>query len=355
MSPFFGEAHTLFADSAFSSVKTLLALAVHGIRFMGMVKTAHREFPMKYLQSWAAGKDNEETPKRGDHILLESESGEGSKLYALGWADRKAKFFVFNAGTTHPVDPSVRVRHKVIVENGEARTMTWEKKVNWPDAVRTYFQNFSVIDIHNHLRQGSLAVEQEWLTHTWWHRVFATIFGICVVDAYLVCKYVLKEEVVPRDVNFTDFINKLAYQLIFNAFLESRNIRQRGDDEQISTGPQTEVCRSCIVMILSPYLTALFWHSRKTIISSARCRCCRSIRIGRQLHSCAASIVIQSVHIIALLAPTLSAVTFSLVVQHIRVGVALSTTSITLHPCDQYEEDSLSFSKIISFNQVSTF
>jgi hypothetical protein len=75
-----------FADSAFSSVKTLLALAEHGIRFMGMVKTAHQEFLMTYLQSWAAGKDNEEKTKRGDHILLESVSSEGSKFMHWVWA-----------------------------------------------------------------------------------------------------------------------------------------------------------------------------------------------------------------------------------------------------------------------------
>ncbi len=59
------------------------------------------------------------------------------------------------------------------------------------------------------------------------------------------------------------------------------------------------------------------------------------------------SIVIYSVHIIALLAPTLSAITCSLALQHIRVGIALSTISIILHPCEQYEVDSLSFSKKI--------
>ena len=27
--------------------------------------------------------------------------------------------------------------------------------------------------------------EREWITHTWWHWIIGTIFGICVVDAYL--------------------------------------------------------------------------------------------------------------------------------------------------------------------------
>ena len=42
--------------------------------------------------------------------------------------------------------------------------------------------------MHDHYRQGSLAIEREWITHTWWHRTFGTIC-ICVVDAYLAYRY----------------------------------------------------------------------------------------------------------------------------------------------------------------------
>jgi hypothetical protein len=53
MTPYFRRGHILHADSAFSSVKTLCALASRGVRFMGIVKTAHRQFPVRFLRLWA--------------------------------------------------------------------------------------------------------------------------------------------------------------------------------------------------------------------------------------------------------------------------------------------------------------
>ena len=29
----------------------------------------------------------------------------------------------------------------------------------------------------------------EWYTHKWWHRVFTTIFDICLIDSYLAYKF----------------------------------------------------------------------------------------------------------------------------------------------------------------------
>ena len=43
---YYGTGRVVHADSAFSSVKTLLALQERGLHFMGMVKTAHKEYPL---------------------------------------------------------------------------------------------------------------------------------------------------------------------------------------------------------------------------------------------------------------------------------------------------------------------
>ena len=46
---YYGSGQVVQADSAFLSVKTLLALQEAGLHFMGMVKTAHKEYPLAYL------------------------------------------------------------------------------------------------------------------------------------------------------------------------------------------------------------------------------------------------------------------------------------------------------------------
>ena len=55
--------------------------------------------------------------------------------------------------------------------------------------VEEFYSCFGIIDVHDHLRQGSLAMERERERHKWWHSVFATIYGICLIDSYLAYKF----------------------------------------------------------------------------------------------------------------------------------------------------------------------
>ena len=86
--------------------------------------------------------------------------------------------------------------------------------------VEDFYECFSVIDVHDHIRQGSLGFEREWYTKVWWHRLFATIYGMCIVDAYLAYKYEMECQFLPY-LPFRSFISQLARQLIFNVYLES--------------------------------------------------------------------------------------------------------------------------------------
>ena len=66
-SNWFETKRTIIADSWFSSVKTLIQLRNRGLFFMGLVKTAHKQYPMKFLERWAGALRREE---RGSHKLL---------------------------------------------------------------------------------------------------------------------------------------------------------------------------------------------------------------------------------------------------------------------------------------------
>ena len=61
-----GSGRVIVADSAFASVKSACVLKKNlGLYFHGLVKTAHRMFPKKYLQTV-------EIPERGGHVVLTS-------------------------------------------------------------------------------------------------------------------------------------------------------------------------------------------------------------------------------------------------------------------------------------------
>lgn len=218
----FGTGRTIVGDSYFSSVKTLNALRERGLYYMGIVKTATTGFPVDVFKSWSDGSLSGTVPNRGDHFVLESEDDHGNKLYALAWKDKKDKRIVSNRGTTNPGSDKIKKRHKKVVSDGKWQTSIKEVHIKRPHMVELLYSAFSTVDVHDHYRQGSLAIELEWYTHHWTHRLLGTIFGMCVVDSFLAYKFELGEALTGdmETVDFNTFIHKLAYQMIFNIFLE---------------------------------------------------------------------------------------------------------------------------------------
>lgn len=92
------------------------------------------------------------------------------------------------------------------------------KTIPRPALVEMLFKHFSCIDVHDHLRQGSLCLEESWRTQLWWHRIFATMLGVIFTDCYFAYKY--KQTQLHREPkSFTKFLDELAFKLIHNSFL----------------------------------------------------------------------------------------------------------------------------------------
>ena len=71
-------------------------------------------------------------------------------------------------------------------------------------------------------------MERAWLTHSWWHRLFATMFGMTIVDAFLGYRHETLQ-LHGSPVELSEFIGKLAYQLIFNDFLQDGPVMRNLD------------------------------------------------------------------------------------------------------------------------------
>ena len=153
-------------------------------------------------------------------------------MFALGWHDAKCKTIISNRGSNIRGNDAIRERHRIISVQGLERTEVVSKIVQRPQLIEMLFDCFSCIDIHDHLRQGSLKMEETWKTKTWWHRIFATIFGIIVTDCYFAHKYMMnRSHQVPQ--TFIDFVDMLAYQMISNTYLQrARRARMEENDDQ---------------------------------------------------------------------------------------------------------------------------
>lgn len=218
---YFGTGRVVAMDSAFMSVMTATSLMKHGLYSVGMVKTAHREYPKRYLQTWAKTNGPNGGPAlRGSHCVLTSSLDIANVNYpimAIGWYDKKLKTVLSNVGNTLAGNPSVRKRHYVVSDNnGEYSTHIDQVSIDRPSVIEVMFTYFGAIDIHDHYRQGSLGFEKYWSTRSWWHRVFGTIFGMIVVNSYFAYRYeyIRKNILATHMQSFDVFVDRLAHIMI---------------------------------------------------------------------------------------------------------------------------------------------
>ena len=203
--PWANSGRLIVGDSAFASVDASIACVERGLHFTGVVKTATRKFPKKYLEAV-------ELPERGDHHVVISNPSADCRLIAVAWnGGKKRKTLVSTCGVTTPAaQPATREVYRN-VGNG---TSEIQKRVTpWPQLVSTYFTTANASDVNNHYRQGSLALEETWITQTWWHRVLATILGTIEVDAFLVYRKFCPNE---DQISHREFTEEIAKGLISN-------------------------------------------------------------------------------------------------------------------------------------------
>ncbi len=168
-------------DAWFGSVKTCSSLLGYGIESIFQVKTAHKDYPKKFID------EKLKNMPGGVHLVLEGihEITE-EKLIAIGYRynSKKTLFFVMSpgAGSTRPGTP-YEMKFPTEHENVGVRM------VDRPDAISKFFMHSNVIDKHNQARQFELHLEKCWVTLDPYFRLHTTILGMNVADCWKVCNY----------------------------------------------------------------------------------------------------------------------------------------------------------------------
>ena len=105
--PWANSDRVVVADSYFASVQTAQEMKRVGLRFIGVVKTATKKFPMHQLQSCQLN-------KRGDHKSLhfgrttENTMGMVCDMMAFTWVDRDRRNFIATCSNLRPAEPIFR-------------------------------------------------------------------------------------------------------------------------------------------------------------------------------------------------------------------------------------------------------
>jgi Transposase IS4 len=116
ISPWIFSHRMVCADSYFASVGAAKELMRHGLRFIGVVKTATKFFPMAYLSQL-------ELQVRGDRQgLITRDSNGCPSLLAFVWMDRDRRYFIASGGSLDEGSPCIRERWRQIEQDNSSPT-----------------------------------------------------------------------------------------------------------------------------------------------------------------------------------------------------------------------------------------
>ena len=155
VAPWTGSDRIVGADSYFASVGTALELKRIGLRFIGVVKTATKRFPMKHLSGL-------ELRDRGDCVGLVSKGVDGQpSLLPFVWMDRNRRYFIATGSSLQAGKTYSRKRWRQEDEEEDAPPNKVELFVPQPKAAEKYYSTCGLIDQHNRHHQDTLMLERK--------------------------------------------------------------------------------------------------------------------------------------------------------------------------------------------------
>ena len=269
LSPWINTQRIVCADSYFASVTAAELLHMNGLKFIGVIKTATRKFPMAHLAA-------HELENRGDRYgLVRRKSGEDEDecdLLSFVWMDQDRRYFIASASSLSPAEDMRRSRLRQVEDvDTNADPVVVDLAIPQPKASKLYYSCCAKIDQHNRSRQDSLDLEKKLGTQAWDMRANLGIFGMCVVDAWLCYKNSMETDELQED-----FYLSLSEELIDNNY-DGRVLRSNGGTPSsaglvspVDTGGRARDCYG---------IHAMPMRERKrgstNITKQLRCRVCK--------------------------------------------------------------------------------
>jgi hypothetical protein len=214
-----------------------------GFRFIGVVKTATKEFPMAYLSTV-------ELAAHGDTKAAIANDEHGDYL-AFVWMDRERRYFIATAGSMAAGSPYRRTRWQQVDQDENAPPELVDLEIPQPKAAEIYYDTASSIDQHNRCHQDDLSIERKLGTWDWSKRVNLSILGMCVVDSWFVY-----QACTGSPESQSDFCTTLAEEFIDNMFDQAINARRSSATSPFAAG-QSAVSPNGLVCAggVGPHLT----------------------------------------------------------------------------------------------------
>jgi Transposase IS4 len=222
-SPWWMSNRVVVADSYFASVECAKELIRRHLKFIGVVKTSHREFPLQHLQQV-------ELSERGDRYGLVTRNQEGvPHLLSFVWMDQELQYFISSYSSLAEGAPYIRQRWRQLVSDLTTPPERVELVIPQPAAAEVYYAAAGKIDQHNRDRQATLGIETKLKTHDWSMRVNMTLLAMCVVESWRVWSRISQGDQGDQRETQKIFYGHLASEMIDNSYDNiGGNTRKKG-------------------------------------------------------------------------------------------------------------------------------
>jgi Transposase IS4 len=224
ISPWYGSDWLVCADSYFSSVQTALECKKVKMRYIGVVKTATKNYPMNHLSKV-------KLMFKGDRsgVIAIDEANNKPELLAIVWRDWDRRYFIASALSMAEGRPVSRDRWRQVTKDRITPPEKVTKSLPQPQAAETYYEVCGKIDQHNRDKQATLGLERKLKTHDWSKRVNLTILSMCAVDAWKVWSRITVDDAGNRVETQKEFYGHLAAELIDNNYDGEKRRHQSGE------------------------------------------------------------------------------------------------------------------------------
>jgi hypothetical protein len=196
-------------DSGWGGVEMAIELFKLGFSCIIHIKNSFAGFPKDALEEQLRGMPG------GSHLEMRT-TVDGVSIIAIGskYNSKKTQFHVATegAGSTGAGKPYTSKYHD---ELGNVLT----REVARPAVVSRYFGKFNKVDIHDHLRQHELALEEKWVgkdEKAGKFRMWTTIRGVSAIDTMLAVKTHSHSGHPIRASTTREFIDLLAEDMVDN-------------------------------------------------------------------------------------------------------------------------------------------
>jgi hypothetical protein len=193
------------ADSFFASVESAQVLFRLALRFIGVVKTASKRYPMAAL-----GKVQMQGRGMWKGLIHRGNKDQGEPdMLAFTWNDTNRRFFIATASSLMATTPVDRPRKRQIDHTEDAEPQDDYQLIEQPKVSALYYTSAAKTDQHNRTRQDDLATGRKLVTQDWSKRVNLSVLSMIIVDTYLAHKHCTGSEESPNL-----FFHKLAEEMI---------------------------------------------------------------------------------------------------------------------------------------------